>query len=75
MRLVGYRQVWAYLEGRCSREEMTSRAIAATRQLARRQLTWLRSDRSAVRIDCHARGAVERVATYVERFVARASHT
>ena len=75
MRLVGYRQVWAYLDGRCSREEMTSRAIAATRQLARRQLTWLRSDRSAVRVDCHARGAVERVATYVERFVARAGHT
>ena len=62
MRLVGYRQVWAYLEGACSRVEMTERAIAATRQLARRQLTWLRSDSTAVRIDCHAPDAAERVA-------------
>ena len=71
MRLVGYRQVWAYLDGRCSRDEMTSKAIAATRQLARRQLTWLRSDRSAARVDCHAPDAVERVATFTERFIAR----
>jgi tRNA dimethylallyltransferase len=43
LRSVGYRQVWNYLDGRCSYEEMTSTAIAATRQLAKRQLTWLRS--------------------------------
>ena len=72
MRLVGYRQVWAYLEGRCSREEMTARAIAATRQLARRQLTWLRSDLAAVRVDCHAPDAAERVAACVASFVERA---
>ena len=72
MRLVGYRQVWAHLAGRCSREEMTARAIAATRQLARRQLTWLRSDRTAARIDCHAPAAAERVAVYAESFVERA---
>ena len=71
MRLVGYRQVWTYLAGRCSHEEMTARAIAATRQLARRQLTWLRSDRSAVRVDCHAPDAAERVAAYAEPFVER----
>ena len=69
MRLVGYRQVWAHLAGRCTREEMTSRAIAATRQLARRQLTWLRSDRTAVRVDCHAPDAAARVAAYAESFV------
>ena len=56
MRLVGYRQVWAYLEGRLPREEMTARAIAATRQLARRQLTWLRSDPTAVRVDLPCAG-------------------
>ena len=72
MRLVGYRQVWAYLEGRCSREEMTARAIAATRQLARRQLTWLRSDPEAVRVDCHAPDAAKRVAACVASFVERA---
>ena len=69
MRLVGYRQAWAHLAGRCSREEMTARAIAATRQLARRQLTWLRSERNAVRFDCHAPDVAERVAAYVESFV------
>jgi tRNA dimethylallyltransferase len=43
MRAVGYRQVWEHLEGAMSREEMRSQAIAATRQLAKRQMTWLRS--------------------------------
>ena len=72
MRLVGYRQVWAHLAGQCSREEMVSRAIAATRQLARRQLTWLRADTSAVRIDCHAPDAAARVAAWARSFVERA---
>ena len=43
MRAVGYRQVWDHLQGRTNHAEMVERAIAATRQLARRQLTWLRS--------------------------------
>ena len=43
MRAVGYRQVWEYLEGRCGKEALRERAVAATRQLAKRQLTWLRS--------------------------------
>lgn len=43
MRAVGYRQVWRFLEGEISQEEMRDSAIAATRQLAKRQLTWLRS--------------------------------
>ena len=42
MRCVGYRQMWQYLAGECSYVEMTERGIAATRQLAKRQLTWLR---------------------------------
>lgn len=42
VRAVGYRQMWDYLSGRTSRDEMVARAIAATRQLAKRQLTWLR---------------------------------
>lgn len=69
MRLVGYRQVWAYLAGKCSRGEMAERAIAATRQLARRQLTWLRSDPAAVRFDCQAPDSAERVAACAESFV------
>lgn len=42
MRAVGYRQVWSYLDGAIGHAEMRARGIAATRQLARRQLTWLR---------------------------------
>ncbi len=42
MRCVGYRQVWEHLEGNFSYEELVQRGIAATRQLAKRQLTWLR---------------------------------
>ena len=42
MRCVGYRQVWEMLEGRLPRQELTERGIYATRQLAKRQLTWLR---------------------------------
>ena len=42
IRAVGYRQVWEYLDGDYSFPEMKERAIAATRQLAKRQLTWLR---------------------------------
>ncbi|GAB6043921.1 tRNA (adenosine(37)-N6)-dimethylallyltransferase MiaA [Endothiovibrio diazotrophicus] len=43
MRAVGYRQVWEYLDGRLDRAEMRERGIVATRQLAKRQFTWLRS--------------------------------
>jgi len=43
MRAVGYRQVWEYLDGQLSRDEMIQRGIIATRQLAKRQFTWLRS--------------------------------
>ena len=42
MRCVGYRQVWQYLDGSISYAEMVEQGIAATRQLAKRQLTWLR---------------------------------
>ena len=43
MRCVGYRQVWGYLEGEYGKAELRDKGIAATRQLAKRQLTWLRS--------------------------------
>ncbi|MGH8688566.1 MAG: tRNA (adenosine(37)-N6)-dimethylallyltransferase MiaA [Burkholderiales bacterium] len=42
MRCVGYRQAWDYLEGAYGRDELRARGAAATRQLAKRQLTWLR---------------------------------
>ncbi|MDM7482245.1 MAG: tRNA (adenosine(37)-N6)-dimethylallyltransferase MiaA [Halomonas sp.] len=43
MKSVGYRQVWEYLDGEYDRDELVSRGVIATRQLAKRQLTWLRS--------------------------------
>ncbi len=42
IRAVGYRQLWRHLDGECSLEEAIEQGIAATRQLAKRQLTWLR---------------------------------
>ncbi|MGA8053149.1 MAG: tRNA (adenosine(37)-N6)-dimethylallyltransferase MiaA [Burkholderiales bacterium] len=51
MRCVGYRQAWEHLEGTCSRDELRDRGIVATRQLAKRQLTWLRSWSGAIVFD------------------------
>ncbi len=48
MRAVGYRQMAAYLSGECNRAEMAERAVIATRQLAKRQFTWLRRERQAL---------------------------
>jgi tRNA dimethylallyltransferase len=66
MRAVGYRQIGDYLDGRCGYEEMVERGIAATRQLARRQLTWLRGERHAARFDCHAGGLMTDVMTTLD---------
>jgi tRNA dimethylallyltransferase len=51
MRAVGYRQIWRYLAGFSALNEATEQAIAATRQLAKRQLTWLRRRASAQWLD------------------------
>ena len=52
MRTVGYRQVWRYLEGGLDYTDMVAQGVAATRQLAKRQLTWLRRMNGLQRIDC-----------------------
>lgn len=54
MRAVGYRQAWAYLDGKIDLKGLREQGIAATRQLAKRQLTWLRSWPGAVELDCLA---------------------
>jgi tRNA dimethylallyltransferase len=51
MRAVGYRQLWAHLDGEYGLEEAAQRGIFATRQLAKRQLTWMRSERTLEWID------------------------
>jgi tRNA dimethylallyltransferase len=52
MRCVGYRQVWQYLDGETTRSQMIDKAVAATRQLAKRQLTWLRKQPQDLAFDC-----------------------
>jgi tRNA dimethylallyltransferase len=52
MRCVGYRQAWDYLDGKIDRAALRETGIIATRQLAKRQLTWLRSMPERVLIDC-----------------------
>lgn len=54
MRAVGYRQLWAHLEGECGLAEAIDRGIAATRQLAKRQLTWMRAETGLRRLDPEA---------------------
>jgi len=48
MRALGYRQAWAHLDGDLAEHEWVERGIIATRQYAKRQMTWLRSEH-----DCH----------------------
>jgi tRNA dimethylallyltransferase len=52
MRCVGYRQSWEYLDGVYDRKQLRENGIVATRQLAKRQLTWLRSMPERIVIDC-----------------------
>jgi tRNA dimethylallyltransferase len=70
MRCVGYRQVWEHLEGGCDRADLREKGIAATRQLAKRQLTWLRSWPGAEAFDCLADDLVARAARAVEQALA-----
>ncbi len=51
MRCVGYRQAWNYFEGNCTQEEMIEKSIAATRQLCKRQCTWLRNEDQALTLN------------------------
>lgn len=67
-RAVGYRQAREFLEGRTEPEVFRQRAIAATRQLAKRQITWLRGDLDARWIDPLRKGAAERVMGAVAGF-------
>jgi tRNA dimethylallyltransferase len=51
MRAVGYRQLWGHLDGEYDLEDAVKRGVAATRQLAKRQLTWMRGEKSGEPID------------------------
>lgn len=61
MRCVGYRQVWEYLDGHIGYKDMRETGIIATRQLAKRQLTWLRAMPERIVIDCLAPDAAGQI--------------
>jgi len=71
MRCVGYRQAWQFLEGEYGKDELRDRGIFATRQLAKRQLTWLRSMRSLRTFDCLAAGVGSDVLGFIDDEVGR----
>jgi len=66
MRCVGYRQVWEYLDGAVDYATMRDKGVFATRQLCKRQLTWLRSMDERVVVDCCDREATARVLEVIE---------
>ena len=70
LRAVGYRQAWEYLEGAAGAEPLRDRGIFATRQLAKRQLTWLRGELDACWFDPERDG--DQLADAVSRFLGRA---
>jgi tRNA dimethylallyltransferase len=65
MRAVGYRQLWPYCAGQVRLEEASARAVTATAQLAKRQLTWLRRDREITPLSGASVGALEALATEI----------
>jgi tRNA dimethylallyltransferase len=65
MRSVGYRQFWKYLDGDYSIEEARDRALFATRQLAKRQLTWLRSENALFSVDPLEARAIDTILAYL----------
>ncbi|WXF87898.1 tRNA (adenosine(37)-N6)-dimethylallyltransferase MiaA [Pseudomonas syringae pv. atrofaciens] len=65
IRAVGYRQVWDHLDGKLTRDEMQERGIIATRQLAKRQFTWLRSWKDLHWLDSLASDNLSRALKYL----------
>ena len=70
MRSVGYRQAWEHLEGKTSRADFVFKSIAATRQLAKRQLTWLRKEPDAIWLDPMQPGYLDQLQERVADFLA-----
>lgn len=69
MRAVGYRQVWETLEGTKPAGTLADRGVAATRQLAKRQVTWLRATHHAERFDCLRPDLAEAIEARVGRYL------
>ncbi len=61
MRAVGYRQIWQFLSGETDHATMAERAVTATRQYAKRQLTWLRAQATDLTLEAGGRGLGQRI--------------
>lgn len=70
MRCVGYRQAWQYLDGELGLSELTDKGIAATRQLAKRQLTWLRAMDDTVELDCLDSDLIHEAEKQIKQYLA-----
>jgi tRNA dimethylallyltransferase len=70
IRAVGYRQAWSYLQGEYDLETMTEKAIVATRQLAKRQFTWLRRETDAASFESGEPNLLEKVLAEIRRQLA-----
>ncbi len=68
MRCVGYRQTWEHLDGLYDRQHLREKGIAATRQLAKRQLTWLRSMPDRIVVDCLDNHAATIILAHIANF-------
>jgi tRNA dimethylallyltransferase len=66
MRCVGYRQAWQFLDGEINEKELREHGIYATRQLAKRQLTWLRGMEDTHTFDCLSADLGSRVLAYLQ---------
>ncbi len=66
MRCVGYRQTWQYLDGVFDRNTLREKSIIATRQLCKRQLTWLRAMPDRHIVDCLANNAIDQIYTIIQ---------
>jgi tRNA dimethylallyltransferase len=71
LRAVGYRQLWGYLAGRCDLATARAEALRATRQLAKRQYTWLRAEPGVDRIAGRGAAAAAELARRIERWQKR----
>jgi tRNA dimethylallyltransferase len=69
MRAVGYRQVWRYLSGQLAYEAMVEQAIIATRQYAKRQLTWLRSESDLERLAAGNSDILDRICRQLDEWM------
>ncbi len=75
MRCVGYRQMWEYQDGVVDYATMRDKGIFATRQLCKRQLTWLRGMDDTVEVECLAPDLTARIADRIGRFLQTRQHT